>query len=62
MSAAAPRPLSSVMMAEQFKRLGVEHRLISVTNGEHGLAGAKREDIESAYAAMLPFIRKHMAD
>jgi len=52
----------SVMMAEQFRRHGVEHRLISVKNGEHGLAGARREDIEAAYAAMLPFIRKHMAD
>lgn len=50
----------SVMMANEFKQHDVEHRLISVVNGEHGLAGATREDIESAWAAVFPFVRKHM--
>ncbi len=50
----------SVMMATEFRRHGVEHRLISVQRGEHGLAGADRNDVEAAYAAVLPFVRKHM--
>ncbi len=48
----------SEMMAEQCKKHGVEHRLISIKNGEHGLRDAAREDIEKAYQAVLPFIAK----
>ena len=50
----------SLIMARELKKQGVEYRLISVNNGEHGLGGAKREDIQAAHAAVLPFIEKHM--
>ena len=50
----------SELMAEECKQHGVEYRLISVKNGEHGLQYAAREDIEKAYAAVLPFIAKYV--
>ena len=50
----------SLIMTREFKKHGVAHRLISVKDGEHGLGGGKPEDIKAAYAAMLPFILKHM--
>lgn len=52
----------SVMMAEQFRKHGVRHRLISIENGEHGLQGGDRAAIEAAYAAVLPFVKKHLGD
>lgn len=48
----------SVIMAREFERCGVEHELVRIENGEHGLAGAAPEDIEAAYAKVLPFIVK----
>ncbi len=50
----------SVMMAEQFKKHGVEHRLISIDNGEHGLGGGKPEAIEAAHRAAFDFVNRHM--
>lgn len=50
----------SAMMAREFRKHGVPHRLIRIANGEHGLAGADREDIEAAFAAVLPFIAKYV--
>ena len=50
----------SAIMAREFEKHGVPFRLISVTKGEHGLRGATKEDIEAAYAAVLPFIAKHV--
>lgn len=50
----------SVMMAEQFKKHGVPHQLISIENGEHGLGGGDRAAIEAAYASVLPFVRKRL--
>jgi len=50
----------SVMMATEFERHGVEHRLISVSGGEHGLAGASSKAVESAWASVLPFVQRHM--
>lgn len=52
----------SVMMAEQFSKHSVPHRLISIENGEHGLGGGDRAAIAAAYAAVLPFVRKHLGD
>ena len=49
----------SVMMAEQVRLHGVEHELVSVAGGEHGLAGADGGDIEAAYAGALAFIDRH---
>ena len=48
----------SAIMAREFEKHGVEYQLISIQNGEHGLAGAAPEDIEAAYAAVLPFIAR----
>ena len=50
----------SVMMAEQFREHGVPHRLISIENGEHGLGGGDPQAIDDAYAAVLPFVQKHL--
>jgi acetyl esterase/lipase len=50
----------SVMMAAQLKKHGVEHRLISIKNGEHGLGGGDRKDIDAAYKAALEFVNRHM--
>ena len=52
----------SLMMAEQFRKHDVPHRLISIENAEHGLGGGDRAAIEAAYAAVLPFVRKHLGD
>ena len=46
----------SVLMAEEFEEKGVEHRLVTVEGGEHGLAGADRDDIDAAYEAAVTFI------
>ena len=46
----------SVMMAEEFKKHGVKHRLISLAGGEHGLAGADAKQIADAYRAADEFL------
>jgi dipeptidyl aminopeptidase/acylaminoacyl peptidase len=43
----------SVMMAAEFDKHGVEHRLISLENGEHGFGGADKQAIEDAYTAAI---------
>lgn len=50
----------SVMMAAEFKKHGVDHRLISIENGEHGLGGGDPEKIEAAYEAAAEFLDKHL--
>jgi acetyl esterase/lipase len=50
----------STMMAEQFKKYGVEHQLISIKGGEHGLGGGKKEEINAAYQAAFEFLNQHM--
>ena len=50
----------SVLMAEQFKQHGVEHRLISLPGGEHGLGGADPKLIDEAYEAAFQFLEHHM--
>ena len=50
----------SLIMACEFKKHGVPHRLISVKDGEHGLGGGKPKDIRAAHAAILPFIKNYM--
>lgn len=47
----------SVLMAAEFGRHGVEHRLITLENGEHGFGGADAEQIEEAYAAAIAFLK-----
>lgn len=50
----------SVLMAAEFKRHGVEHRLVSLPGGEHGLAGADPKLIGQAHQAAHEFIRQHL--
>lgn len=52
----------SLIMEREFKKHGVEYRLISVENGEHGLGGAEREEIDAARAAMLPWVERFMKE
>lgn len=48
----------SVMMAEQFRKHGVEHRLITIPGGEHGLGGGDKRLIDSAYDSALEFVQR----
>ena len=48
----------SVIVARECREHGVEHELISIKNGEHGLRDADPKDIEDAYAKVLPFVAK----
>jgi acetyl esterase/lipase len=50
----------SAMMAVELKRNGVEHRLISVPGGEHGLPGVDRKIIDENYRAVIEFIEAHL--
>ncbi len=50
----------SVMMAEQFKKHGVEHKLITIQGGEHGLSGGDPKRIAAAYEEALKFTNKYM--
>ena len=50
----------SVMMQREFKKHGVEHRLVSIENGEHGLGGGDPQAIDDAYKAALAFVKKHL--
>ena len=49
----------SVLMAEQFREHGVQHELISIPNGEHGLGGGDPALIDQAYASVLRFVVEH---
>ncbi len=51
----------SVMMVEEFQKHKVEHRLITLAGGEHGLAGADPATIKQAYDDARAFLRKHVA-
>ena len=51
----------SVLMEAEFKEHGVEHRLITLAGGEHGLAGADKAQIDAAYQAAIEFLAKHLA-
>ncbi len=48
----------SVMMAEQLEKHGVEHELITIPGGEHGLGGGDPKRIDAAYRAALEFIKR----
>jgi dipeptidyl aminopeptidase/acylaminoacyl peptidase len=48
-------------MAAELKRNGVEHRLISVPEGEHGLPEIDRKIIDDNYRQAIEFIESHVA-
>ena len=50
----------SVLMQQKFQQHGVEHELITIRGGEHGLAGGDSMEIEAAYERMLTFVNQHM--
>ncbi|UCF15835.1 MAG: alpha/beta hydrolase [Phycisphaerales bacterium] len=51
----------SVMMADQFKKLGVEHELVAIVGGEHGLGGGNTGKIDEAYNKVFEFVHQRMA-
>jgi len=50
----------SRMMAAEFKRHGVEHELISIEGGEHGLGGGDPVAITAAYEKAWAFLDAHL--
>jgi dipeptidyl aminopeptidase/acylaminoacyl peptidase len=48
------------MMAEELKKKGVEHELISVPGGEHGLTDVDPEVLESINRRAVDFLRCHL--
>jgi len=52
----------SAMMADQFKKFGVDHELIAIAGGEHGFGGGDPERIEQAYQKAFQFVHRRMAD
>lgn len=50
----------SRLMAEQFARHRVPHRLLEVVGAEHGLAGAKPEQFVEARQAAISFLLQHL--
>lgn len=50
----------SVMMAAEFKKHGVEHRLINLPGAEHGLPGLDKKIIDETYGAAIEFIARHL--
>jgi len=50
----------SVMIADQFKKFCVDHELITIAGGEHGLAGGDPGKIDSAYEKAFQFIHKRI--
>ena len=50
----------SAMMAEQFSSQGVDHKLITIEGGEHGLGGGPPEEIEEAYRQASAFLDRFL--
>jgi dipeptidyl aminopeptidase/acylaminoacyl peptidase len=45
-------------MAAELKKHGVAHELITVPDAEHGLAGAERGEVASAYQSAWDFVTR----
>jgi acetyl esterase/lipase len=50
----------SAAMAEELGRKGVEHELITVSGGGHGLSGVSREVISQTQDRVLAFLKKQL--
>lgn len=50
----------STLMQQEFKKHNVEHQLVTIKNGEHGLSGGDPEEIEKAYQDALSFVENHL--
>lgn len=51
----------SVLMAAELKKHGVEHQLLSIAGGEHGLAGVEPVKSDEAYRAAVAFLHRHLS-
>ncbi len=51
----------SLLLAEQFRRHGGEHELVSIQSGEHGLGGGDPKLIREAYETALAFLNWHLS-
>jgi acetyl esterase/lipase len=51
----------SVMMAEQLKKHGVDHLLLSIERGEHGLQGGDAKEIDKAHRQAFEFLKSHLS-
>ena len=52
----------SAMMAREFKKHKVPHKLLSIEGGEHGLGGGDRKKINEAYREAWKFVLERMKD
>ena len=52
----------SVLMAARLRARQVEHQLISIPGGEHGLGGGDPQKIDAAYAAAMSFVNRHLQE
>ncbi|MBG89966.1 MAG: alpha/beta hydrolase [Verrucomicrobiales bacterium] len=50
----------SVMMAIELGKVGVPHMFLPVADGEHGLAGANRANVEAFYRQALRFVKREL--
>lgn len=50
----------SVQMALELKKHKIEHKLITIPGGEHGLAGGDKNLIDQSYLEAIAFIRRHL--
>ena len=50
----------SVQMADVLRAQKVEHQLISIPGGEHGLGGGDPARIDAAYEAAMIFVQRHL--
>jgi len=50
----------SVMMAKQLKQHGVEHQLVTIPGGEHGLGGGDPKLIDAAYKSAGAFVNRYL--
>lgn len=52
----------SEMMVKEFKKHGVAHMFLAVSGGEHGLGGADRAEIDTAYAKAFAFVKARLEE
>ena len=50
----------SVLMAEGLRKQQVEHQLISIAGGEHGLGGGDPDRVDAAYMAAMTFVQRYL--
>ena len=50
----------SVLMAEQFKKHEVAHRLLTIPYAGHGIRDGDPKLVDQAYAEVLSFVKKHL--